>query len=232
MKRLKCKNKGTNVRRKEIVMAALACFNEFGYSETSIQSICLRAVASTGSIYHHFGSKEQLAREVYLEGIRDYQAGFLKAIEDKEVASEGIFAIIAYHLKWVEENLAWAHYLFQMRHEDFMIRGEIVFNQINEEFFGRIARWFRKHISMGSIHRMPSDLYLPILMGPCQEFAKNYISKRTLTPIDAAVQELASAAWNALKGDIHKKSVSQPVPLGGSTDDISRKKKIRKNRQS
>jgi AcrR family transcriptional regulator len=205
MKRLNSQHKGTPVRKQEIIEAALACFTELGYDRTSISAIRGRAGASTGSVYHHFGSKEQLAGEVYLEGIRDYQAGYLSALEKESDAQKGIFAVIDYHLKWVDRNKSWARYLFRMRHLEFMAQMEGEFEKLNKASFGCVAAWFRKQIEVGAIRRLPPDLYPAILMGPCQEFARMYLEGHTSTKIAAVAGELAAAAWRALGRD-HEKS--------------------------
>ncbi len=80
MKTKNSKHTTTAARRTEIIRAALACFTELGFTPTGMVDIRRKSNASTGSIYHHFKSKEQLAAEVYLEGIRDYQEGFVTAL--------------------------------------------------------------------------------------------------------------------------------------------------------
>lgn len=206
MRKQKSRHKGTPLRRRGIIEAALACFTELGYERTGISDIRARAGASTGSVYHHFGSKEQLAGEVYLEGIRDYQAGFLAALESEADAEKGIAAVIAYHLKWVDRNKSWARYLFHMRHLEFMTEKEETFAKLNQEFFRRVAAWFRKQIAAGAIRRLPADVYPAVLMGPCQEFARIYLEGHTGTKIDAAARDLAAAAWRALGRDHGKEA--------------------------
>ncbi|MEJ2715811.1 MAG: helix-turn-helix domain containing protein, partial [Deltaproteobacteria bacterium] len=110
----------TPLRRQEIIQAALACFIEQGVAQTSMADIRRRSNASTGSIYHHFKSKEQLAAEVYLAGIGDYQDGFLAVLEEQRRARDGIFAVIRYHLEWVSGHPDWTRYLFQQAHAGFM----------------------------------------------------------------------------------------------------------------
>ncbi len=201
---MKSRHKGTPLRKREIIEAALACFTELGYDRTGISDIRERAGASTGSVYHHFGSKEQLAGEVYLEGIRDYQAGFVSVLEKENSAEKGIYAIIAYNLKWVDRNKSWARYLFRMRHLEFMERKEDEFAALNEIFFHRVAAWFRKQIAAGAIRRLPAELYPAILISPCQEFARAYLEGCTATSLNVAIRELAAAAWRSLRRDDEK----------------------------
>jgi AcrR family transcriptional regulator len=191
----------TRTRRKQIIRAALACFTQIGYSATNMADIRSRSRASTGSIYHHFKSKEQLARAVYLEGIRDYQEGFLSVLEKYGDASEAISEIITYHLNWVEQNPDWSRFLFLMRHADFMGNAQDEFNGLNANFFRCISMWFQQQVKTGSIRNMPTDVSMAVLLGPCQEYTRLYVDGKACTPPGQAAGELALAAWNALKSE-------------------------------
>src|SRR5437016_14298453 len=98
-------------RRDAILDAALACFNERGVSGTTIDDVRERASASVGSIYHHFGSKEQLAAALHVEGARSYQSGFLAVLEGQPGARAGIEALVRYHLRWVADHPELARYM-------------------------------------------------------------------------------------------------------------------------
>jgi AcrR family transcriptional regulator len=198
MRRIDTKNRGTPARKKEIIHAALECFAELGIDRTGMSDIRKKAGASTGSIYHHFSSKEQLAGEVYLEGIRNYQEGFLAAMEAGRDARHGVFAVVSYHLKWVEDNPEWARFLFQQRRADFMKATEEEFVSSNAVFFGRASLWLGRHIKAGSIRRLPPDLYVALLLGPCQEYTRMHLAGHArANPADIA-QELADAVWRAI----------------------------------
>lgn len=199
MKGRKGTHAGTDSRRSTIIRAALACFSKIGFSETSMADIRSHSKASTGSIYHHFKSKEQLASRVYLEGIRDYQACLIAALEDKQGAKEGICALIEHHLKWVRDNVEWSRYLFQKRHFAFMSDTEEEIANLNREFMRHIGQWFSGHIKTGALRGLPTDIYISIILGPCMEFTRQYLSGHTGTTMDQAVGHLSEAAWQALK---------------------------------
>jgi AcrR family transcriptional regulator len=198
MKRINSRNRGTPSRKLLIIEAALSCFNEIGLDRANMEDIRTRSGASTGSIYHHFKSKEQLAAEVYLEMIRRYQQGFLPALEDNTDARAGIGAVVRYHLKWVEDHPDWARFLFQQRRAQFMTGMEGEFSRINADFFGRAARWLGTHVTAGTIRRLPADLYIPLILGPCQEYTRMYLSGRTRAKTDNIADELAGAIWRAV----------------------------------
>jgi AcrR family transcriptional regulator len=199
MKGSKGKHAGTDSRRSTIIRAALACFSEIGFSETSMADIRKHSKASTGSIYHHFKSKEQLASRVYLEGIRDYQACLITALKDKQGAKEGIYALIGHHLKWVRDNVEWSRYLFQKRHSAFMSDTEEEIEGLNREFMRHTGQWFSVHIKTGTLRDLPSDIYISIILGPCMEFTRQYLSGYARTTMEQAIDHLYEAAWQALK---------------------------------
>ncbi|MEW6112177.1 MAG: TetR/AcrR family transcriptional regulator [Thermodesulfobacteriota bacterium] len=191
----------TPSRRREIIQGALACFIELGFAQTSMVDIGRRSRASMGSIYHHFKSKEQLAAEVYLEGIGHYQEGFLAVLENQHTAREGIYAVVRYHLQWVSEHPDWTRYLFQKANAAFMASARDVFAGLNAEFMKRCAKWLAVHVMHGTIRRLPPDMYVAILLGPLMEYTRLYLGGHTCTPVEHATQELASAAWNSLKAE-------------------------------
>ncbi|HPI92541.1 MAG TPA: TetR/AcrR family transcriptional regulator [Deltaproteobacteria bacterium] len=198
MKRRKGPHASTESRRRDIILAALKCFSEIGFSVTSMEDIRRQSGASTGSIYHHFKGKEQLAAEVYLEGIREYQAGLIEIFQSSRDAKEGIRALIEHHLKWVETNAQWSRYLFQMRHSDFLASTESDISGMNRDLAGSASEWFSRHIGAGKLRKLPQDIYMSLILGPCMEHTRQYLSGHAVTGTDRAVDELAEAAWRAL----------------------------------
>jgi AcrR family transcriptional regulator len=57
--------KAPELRKEEIFNAALFCFNQKGYYETSIDDIAARAGITKGGIYHHFNSKKTLFIDLF-----------------------------------------------------------------------------------------------------------------------------------------------------------------------
>jgi TetR/AcrR family transcriptional regulator len=59
--------------REAIRNAAIALFAEKGFAATTTREICDRARVSKPVLYHHFGSKEQLFREILLDACNEYR---------------------------------------------------------------------------------------------------------------------------------------------------------------
>ncbi len=202
MKRPKRNHAGTEGRKRDIIRAALTCFSEIGYSRTSMADIRDHSRASTGSIYHHFKSKDQLAAAVYLEGIRDYQAGIIKVFQNDQDARGGIHAIIEHHLRWVEANQEWSRYLFRKRHSGLPASTEEAIDGMNRELMKSATVWFERHMEAGTLRRLPLDIYISLILGPCMENTRQYLSGQAVTETGPAVHELAEAAWRAVAAGI------------------------------
>jgi AcrR family transcriptional regulator len=75
--------------RSALIEAVIGCLCDMGYSKTTVYEICKRAGTTTGSMQHHFGSKEDLmvaALDLLRTEIRDRLERFTSAqgsVEDK-----------------------------------------------------------------------------------------------------------------------------------------------------
>ena len=189
-------------RRRDILEAALACFTARGLHATTMDDIRIRSGASTGSIYHHFVSKEQLAAALYLEALRDYQAGFVVALAPRVSGEKGVRAAVAYHVRWVERRPDWARYLLDTgRHSELMAATQADVQTLNARFRTHVEAWMAGPVARGEIARLPADLYFAIVVGPAHQFARMWLAGMTQSSIATAVRMLGAAAWQGVRGD-------------------------------
>lgn len=198
MKQRKGRHTATENRRRDIIKAALACFSEIGFSETNMEDIRLRSGASTGSIYHHFRSKEQLAAEIYIEGIRTYQDDMVESLDACRTPREGVRAIITCHMAWIRDNAEWSRYLFQKRHSVFMDSAEEEIAVLNRDFGQKLVRFFQVHMGTGAMKSLPYDVMASLIFGPCMEFTRHYLAGTSRTGTASAAKLLSAAVWQAL----------------------------------
>lgn len=186
-------------RRRAIVDGALALFLEQGVEETTVEDIRDRSGASVGSIYHHFGNKDGIAAEIYVEALSDYHAGFARALERHPDARKGIEATVRFHVRWVTLHPDWARFLFHMRGEEGVRAAEGRISDLNREFLRRVVEWARPHQKAGVLRRLQWDVSYALWIGPAQEFSRLWLGGRTTTPPERAARTLADAAWRALR---------------------------------
>ncbi len=190
-----------STRKRAILEAALECFTSYGFAKTTMDDIRVQANASTGSLYHHFRSKEQLAAELYVEAIRYYQQGLKVQLTLHQSAEAGIRGVVIYHLQWVDENPAWARYLAQSRQADFVQATEPAMRELNREMKRRFGDWVRPFVEAGEVRDLPPDLCVALLVGSAQDYARMRLSGRSRTDLETATRVLADAAWRVMRTD-------------------------------
>jgi hypothetical protein len=122
----------------------------------------------------------------------------LAALEEQTAARDGIFAVVGFHLKWVERHRSWAQFLFHQRHAEFMGGTEEALNRLNARFAGRMGAWFQNHIAAGRLKALPRDVFIALLLGPAQEFSRQYLAGYGVSDVDSAAGEIGEGVWAAL----------------------------------
>ena len=187
-------------RRQAILSAALECFLNNSVSATTIDDLRQHSDASVGSIYHHFGSKEGLAAQLYLEIMRDYQDAFLGTLRQSRSARDGVVGSVRYHLHWVASQPDRARYLFHYREHEVVRTTDGTVKALNTQFYAEAMVWLRAHVDRGRIKPLPPRLYQALWMGPTLEYARQWLATPgPRSELLNAELALTRAAWEALR---------------------------------
>jgi AcrR family transcriptional regulator len=189
----------TSARRGAILGAALRLFVRNGFAGTSIEDIKRDSGASVGSIYHHFGGKEGVAAALYIDALTDYQNSLLALVAARPKAREGIEGVVRHHLHWVATHPDEARYLLNMRPAEVMLAFRKEVRTMNKTFFREVFGWLDEQAQAGRIRTVPRSLYFPLVIGPSQELAREWLEGRLDMPLEEAAPLLAEAAWNAIR---------------------------------
>ncbi|MEZ4371129.1 MAG: TetR/AcrR family transcriptional regulator [Polyangiaceae bacterium] len=182
-------------RRREILKAALECFTAGGLEELRVANILERSGASVGSVYHHFKNLAGVLSALYQSLLADYRAALLERLAAEQAAEGWIGAVVQHHIRWSLEHAAAADFLHRARH---LLRGDKDLRSGTAEFLAALSTQVDRFVERGELRRLPNQLYVPVLLGPAQEWVRLYFSRRTnLHPNDAA-RELAAAAWRSV----------------------------------
>lgn len=182
-------------RRQEILDAALRSFSDKGVAAATVDEVRRLSGASVGSIYHHFGDKEGLAAALYVEGLRDYQGGYLEIVRRRPDAERGIKAVVRHHLRWVAAHPDLARFLLSGPPPG---AGEQL-EPMNRELFAVTREWVDAEVAGRRMRPMPRELMYAVLIGPAHEFSRHWLAGRTSTSMRTVERVLAQAAWDALR---------------------------------
>jgi AcrR family transcriptional regulator len=188
----------TGQRRRQILDAALNCFLRHGFDGTTMELIRSASGASHGSIYHHFGSKEAIALALYVEGMRDYQAGIDAALREADGALEGVRRTIRFHLRWTAADRNRALYLTRAGTADVTGDTAAAITEINQDFFRLIGDWMRPFVERGEVVELPLEMYASLVLGPAAHLCRHWLAGRITIDLVAIADDLADAAWRSL----------------------------------
>lgn len=187
-------------RRDAILAAALQAFTERGYGATTMSHIRAASGASTGSLYHHFPSREHLAAALWLDGLGRFQTGFERAVLASRSARTGVRNGVLFHVEWVSAHPDLAQFLLADREAEVRKVAAPRLAEQNATFFANVSAWARRYEERGELRRVPFDVRYALWLGPAQELARLWLTDRPHALRDHA-GTLADAAWAALRSE-------------------------------
>ena len=102
--------------RRRLLAAARTTFVRLGVDRATVRDIAEEAGVAQGLLYNYFRSKDDLLREVFLEGKRDVAAAFLAAATDGTPA-ERLEQLIRRSFEMVRERRDFWQLSYMLRHQ-------------------------------------------------------------------------------------------------------------------
>ncbi|MGE4579736.1 MAG: TetR/AcrR family transcriptional regulator [Desulfuromonadales bacterium] len=109
--------------RSLILDTALGLFSRNGYFNTSVQDIRKEADISIGSIYHHFASKEAIAKAIHHDLLTQMEEAMRNILAAHTSAYERCRAAVALLFSMADSQPAAMEFILNARHRDFMSDG-------------------------------------------------------------------------------------------------------------
>lgn len=188
----------TLARRASVLEAALECFAGAGIDGTTIGDIQAAADISVGSLYHHFGSKEGIAEELFIEGISRFNRGMVRRLRRCQGAEESVKAVVRFYSDWSMRNKALASYLHS-RDIDFSDDARRRLKAVYRAYIAEVFAWFGPYVAGGEMRVLPPDAYVPLISGPVQEYVRRWLSGHYERPPGALKALFADAAWKSVR---------------------------------
>jgi AcrR family transcriptional regulator len=190
----------SELRRAQVLEAALACFIERGYTASTMEDIRHASGVSIGSIYHHFGSKEELAVALHREYLKRWWALSERVIRPGRSARSVVKDLIDSYLRWVEQEPGLIRFMFFLP-ESLQIRA-VAREELREEFTAgqtEIWSWLEAQAERGTIRRLPMDLYHAVIFGPMLEHVGRWLRGVADTGLTDAGPLLGESIWRSLR---------------------------------
>jgi AcrR family transcriptional regulator len=187
--------------RSRILDAALACFIESGYEQTTIARIRERSGVSNGALFHHFPSKDAVADALYVDAMASFQQGLWDVLRRRPRSLRAaVRGTISHQLHWIEEHEDRARFLYMRGHLDWDSPAGAQLEQLNRELARAYRDWMAPLVEGGLIRPMSMGMLTAIVTGPVHAVARRWLAGQLSSPLHAYLDELADAAGAALSG--------------------------------
>ena len=187
-------------KRQALLDAALSSFLEHGVVETTLDELLARSGASVGSLYHHFGGKEQLADSLYVDCLSAYHDAALTQLDAVTSPERGVRAIVEHHLGWIVNHTEQARFLLAYRDHEIRPASEDL-RSLNRVFYGHLEAWIEQRAVATALPPLPAVIAQWI--GPTHNFSRHWLTNQIRCTPDEACAFLSDSAWNALAPLVH-----------------------------
>ncbi len=187
--------------RERILEAALELFVEQGYFNTNVPDISKKSRCSVGSIYHHFVNKEEIASQLYKNGILRFRAALSDAIDTNEDPEKTIHSIVVSFLRFAEEHHVLSRYLWLARHNEFLSDKVRKPTTVGFDELGRrLTRVIKQGIRAGTIPKVKAEIFWSIVFGIPLSYVRDWLDGYTSDSPTGVAESIANACWAGLQG--------------------------------
>jgi AcrR family transcriptional regulator len=185
--------------RSRVLDAALACFIESGYEQTTVARIRERSGVSNGALFHHFASKEAIADALHVEAIASFQQGLWELLASRpRSVRAAVTGTIAHQLRWIEEHEDRARLLYVRGHLDWDSPAGAQLAQLNRSLAQAYREWMTPLLDSGRLRPMSMTMLNAIVTGPVHAIAQRWLAGQLQSALHDTLDELADAATAAL----------------------------------
>ena len=181
--------------REQVLDAAIYLFTQQGYFNTSIPDIVRESGVSTGSIYHHFGDKEGIAKALFDMLIVRMENVFNDIERQYDTAEGRCRAVIELLFKIAEEEPEVMTYMLFIKHRELMpgmapICSSKPFRQMREMIAGGIKA--------GEVRPMDDMVAAASVFGGALRMISLRLDGVLERPLDEYLDEIWSSAWRSV----------------------------------
>lgn len=180
----------------KIFKAAQKLFVEKGYYSTSIPDIVKEAGVSTGAIYHHYASKEELAREIHKTAVEQFLAKYDAEVMPKELTYDKVRAYVGLMFRWTEQDLVMVSYLMHGRPKEVLDKPLSV---CSEEGLHVCVDIINAGIKKGDIKPMNPFLAAATMSGTIMRMIDLRVDGIVEHPLVEYIEATANNVWLAIK---------------------------------
>ncbi len=181
--------------RERVLETAIHLFTQEGYFNTSVPDIVRESGVSTGSIYHHFGDKEGIAKALFNMLVERMGSAFEEIERKHDSAEARCRAVIELLFRITEEEPEVMAYMLFVKHSEFMPgMSPICSSQPFSQMRGMVA----DGIKTGEVRQMDAIVAAASVFGGALRMISLRLDGVLEKPLEEYLEELWSNAWRSV----------------------------------
>lgn len=184
--------------RDRVLAAALKLFAQQGYFNTSVPDIVRASGVSTGSIYHHCGDKEGIARTLY-DSVIERMEQALEAIcgRHPDPASR-CRSMIELLFEIAEHDPDLMNFMLHARHREFL---PAITPACSSRPFQLMRGMVAEGMRRGEVHRMDATVAAVSVFGGTLRLIQMRLDGVLDRPLNDFLEDTRDCAWRAIASD-------------------------------
>lgn len=187
--------------RARVLEAARDLIIERGHEQVSLKDICDRSGVSNGSVFHHFGSKEGIVRELF----RAERGAYLHVIAEAIIAHEGdpcdaFAAGTRAALEYQARNpVRYERLIAEFVDSEWMRHNVDVWLAVASEEEAPVIRWAADHFASGTLPLLPPAFFQASFLGPVDLLCRAHRQGRLQGELEVHGEAMAEFVSSGLK---------------------------------
>ena len=187
--------------RAKVLDAARDLIVEHGHEQVSLKEICDRSGVSNGSIFHHFGSKEGIVRELFAAERGAYLGVIREAILNHEgdpcdAFGEGTRAALHYQAANPDR---FGRLIAEFSDSEWLRRNVDLWLVVASEEESPVVAWAAEHFRSGALPVLPTAFYQAAMLGPTDLLSRAHRQGRLPGDLEDHGEDLARFVSAGLK---------------------------------
>lgn len=181
----------------EVVMqAAIHLFTKQGYFNTSVPDIVRESGVSTGSIYHHFGDKEGIAKTLFETLVARMENAFNTIERQHDTAQARCRAVIELLFRVTEEEPEMMTYMLFIKHQEIMPGTAPI---CSSKPFRQMRQMIVDGITNGEVRHMDDMVAAASVFGGALRMINLRLDGVLEKPLEEYLDEIWRCAWQSVR---------------------------------
>ena len=181
----------------EVVMqAAIHLFTTQGYFNTSVPDIVRESGVSTGSIYHHFGDKEGIAKTLFEMLVARMENAFNTIERQHDTAQARCRAVIELLFRLTEEEPEVMTYMLFIKHKEIMPGAAPI---CSSKPFRQMRQMIVDGMANGEVRHMDDMVAAASVFGGALRMINLRLDGVLEEPLEEYLDEIWRCAWQSVR---------------------------------